>query len=327
MKLLNIFIIFIVFTQSEAFSFDCEYDQDTWGILVSVYQCIAEVDSFEESDEVKITKVTGIHLRGKTDDDVELLDIIHQNLRIFPEGIDKHFPNLKGIRVYFNKIKAITKDDLKGFTNLKYFDFRGNDLTILDDDLFTFTPNLQAVGFGYNKIKHIGTNTFKPLKNLETLWFDGENNCYDEIARTRHEVTKLISKFSVYCPPPTCPMLAKEVWNLQIKSEIRLESLKVKTDTQLKILEYYIDNEFRMLEKHDENQFEIVTQIDSFKNQTISTFSSLQTQMDKVETSAKGLETRFETMENKIKGFDSKLDSLKNQIEYLIKKNENMHKK
>lgn len=199
MKFLNIFIIFIGFTQSESVTLDCRYEQNSWTTIGSVYQCTAKINLLEVFEQIKIERITGKHEPGKTNRDVEFLEIKHQNLQWFPKGIEQFFPNLKGIRANNNDIKVITKDDLKVFPKLQYFDFFNNELTMLDGDLFSMTPNLQYIDFNHNKIKKIGKNTFKSLINLQYLYFNGRDNCVGGGATSRTHVETLVSLLSISC--------------------------------------------------------------------------------------------------------------------------------
>lgn len=200
MKFLKIFLILIVFTQSQAMTIDCVYFQYAWQIVGEVYQCDASVNLLVDSDQSKVTAVTQNHIEGKGNNDVDYLDIYGQKLTTFPKGIEKLFPNLRGIIASDNNIKVISRDDLKVFPSLQLISFWNNDLTTLKDDLFTSTPNLQHVSLGYNKIKYIGKNVFHPLTNLKKLFLNGRSNCFSGEAETPDKLQKLISNLAIFCP-------------------------------------------------------------------------------------------------------------------------------
>jgi hypothetical protein len=88
MELFKFFLIFIVLKQSEGMKIHCEYKKESWSILFTVYQCNATVSLLVDSDQSKVTGVTGNHMEGKTNSDVEFLIIQHQNLQAFPKEIE-----------------------------------------------------------------------------------------------------------------------------------------------------------------------------------------------------------------------------------------------
>lgn len=200
MNFLKTLLILFVFTQTNAKGIDCFYYETWWTTLSSVYQCNAKINFIVDSDQNKVTNVTLNHKEGKTNNDVDFLYLGEQNLTTLPKGIEKFFPNLKGINLTKNKVKVITKNDLKVFPSLQWF-CASNDITTLDDDLFSASPNLKYVSFRDNKIKHIGLNTFKPLTNLQYLSFSGGDNCVNDDTWETDKTESLISKLHEFCPP------------------------------------------------------------------------------------------------------------------------------
>lgn len=270
MRFLNIFLILIIFSQSETIILNCKYDRNSWIILDPYYMCKATVNLSVDPDQSKATGVTGKHEPGKTNQDVIYLDIGNQHLQLFPEGIEKIFPNLKAISAYHNKIKSITKYDLKAFPGLEFITFQNNDIMTLHDDLFTATPNLNSIGFHFNKISHIGFNTFKPLKNLKKLLLQGGKNCVDESANTLEEVKSLISKLPDSCPPSS-ETFVKDIWKLYRKNET-IELLEKKMETRFKMSEQKIETKINSLTAlMDTNmntlKSQMDTKLDSMKSQ------------------------------------------------------------
>ena len=162
-------------------------------------------------DQTDVIDITQNHLKGKTNKDVEFLDLSEQNFETLPRGIENFFPNLVGIRAYRNNLKRITKDDLKGYKNLKYLNLYNNDITTVESDLFSLSPKLQYINFGNNFIRNVARNAFNPLKNLQQLYFHDGKMCINEHASTRDEIASLLSNLFVKCPP-TYEMFMKDIW-------------------------------------------------------------------------------------------------------------------
>jgi Leucine-rich repeat (LRR) protein len=100
-------------------------------------------------------------------------------------------------------MKALEKNDLKQFPNLRSLGLEGNELQWLDDDVFEFTPKLEWISFGDNKLKFIGANILQPLTNLSYAWFD-DNKCIDDYAITKERIAgikqKLVTNATVCLP-------------------------------------------------------------------------------------------------------------------------------
>lgn len=249
----------IVLTQSNSIILDCTFSnfQNAWLTIGTVYQCKATIISRDDEYLSEVTNVTQNHMEGKTNDDVEFLWIIEPNLEVFPKGIEKFFPNLKGLNPADHKLKAFKKDDLKVFPKLLWISFYSNEITRLDDDLFSATPKLQYINLKYNRIKNIGVNTFKSLKNLQYLYLEGEHNCFKENAETRDEVENLVSKLPEYCLD-RFEMLEKNMEtelntlkNQIATSEIKFDDFKNQVENKLNGLK----NQIEYLVKKMENMY------------------------------------------------------------------------
>lgn len=143
--------------------------------------------------------ITGNHLKGKSDKDVESLDLVFQFLPQLPDGIEIFFPNLKIIQIYQSNLESISKDVLK-FPNLLILYLGHNNLVTLDGDLFEFTPSLEEIWFDSNFPQHVGHDLFSNLDLLREAFFRS-NPCIDRFAVTRQEVLNLNIELPISCPP------------------------------------------------------------------------------------------------------------------------------
>jgi hypothetical protein len=194
--------IFTVFAflaiQSQALTIECIFSIEDWINLFDVYGCTSESVITEPGERWDaLTKVTGEHLEGKKNEDVETLNIDNAVFHAIPRGIEQFFPNLKGLRIVHAKLRTLEVDDFRAFPNMKVLCLWGNELTSLNGDLFINSPELEVINFGANYIKHIGPNFFEPLKKLTTAFFD-ENICINNTKPNDIEALKF--ETSVKCP-------------------------------------------------------------------------------------------------------------------------------
>lgn len=123
--------------------------------------------SSKYSNSVLISKISGIHEEGKTNEHVEAFSISNKDLQYFPQNIVTFFPNVQKISIIKCGINRIMKSSLTGLTKLTELYLVGNELTYLKNDLFELTPQLQYISFYANKLKLVGPEVFKPLLDLQ----------------------------------------------------------------------------------------------------------------------------------------------------------------
>ena len=105
--------------------------------------------------------------------------LIHfQTVNFIPKGLGNLFLKLEVLMIQSSKLKTIDKYDLKPFPALLHLCIYGNELVVLESDLFEFTPNLKYIDFSRNKLIFVGENILKPLTKLEQAVFR-ESKCID----------------------------------------------------------------------------------------------------------------------------------------------------
>lgn len=135
---------------------------------------------------------------GGNHTEVEAMRIMHQpTLAIIPTGIEKFFPNLKGLSFLNCNVRSITKDHLVAFPEMLQVSYNLNQIEVIPGDLFIYTPKLKLVNFAGNNIKHIGVGLFKPLKQLDYIWLE-KNVCIDMNSRKK-ELKKLNKEIRKSC--------------------------------------------------------------------------------------------------------------------------------
>lgn len=116
---------------------------------------------------------------GGNHSEVEAMRVMHQqSLTFIPTGIEKFFPNLKGLSFLNCNVRSVTKDHLMEFPEMLQLSYNLNQIEVLPGDLFIYTPKLKLVNFAGNIIKHIGVGLLKPVPQLDYIWLE-KNVCID----------------------------------------------------------------------------------------------------------------------------------------------------
>jgi hypothetical protein len=181
-----------------------------YGLYLDItYYCIATV--VDDKINQGVTKITGIHLSGKTNDDVQAIIFRDQNLDYVPKNITKFFKNNINFQIIGTSLKEISKFDLQQFPDLTYCGIRYNYLETIDGDLFSFTPKLVFIRIEGNRITNVGPNFLINLKYLQSIDFS-RNQClnYDSVNDTPDKIANLIRSLHHMCPP-TADMVEKIV--------------------------------------------------------------------------------------------------------------------
>ena len=188
-------------------------------ITKPAYQCeVTNRFYTDQQTSATIESVTGKHIDGKTNDDVNVFEASMTNLQNFPQGIEKFFKNVKFIRLANNEIKQIGQLDLKPFPGLKSLQIQTNKIEIIEDELFKFNPDLETIWMSSNKIFHIGENAFKNLKNLTQLGLL-YNRGINMAARNRTEIEKINEYLETECKESYVNNLDKLLMKLEHDSE------------------------------------------------------------------------------------------------------------
>lgn len=168
MKLTLLLCLFMVVYASgcESLVINCKYDVDY------SYQCIVLNNHVTFSKECReIVGIRGFHAIGKSHNDVKQISFIGKTVNYFPRGITKFFENIERVDIESGSLKEITKEDLREFGDkLKILRLpTGNEIEVIEADLFIYNNNLEWINLTNNKIKHIENGVFDHLENLRQL--------------------------------------------------------------------------------------------------------------------------------------------------------------
>lgn len=192
-----IFLVFIA--TAHGFTINCVYEDLNWGgILPSEYTCTGTVSASDNNTSV--LTVTGTHLTGRTNADVRGFSIYNSQItNRLPSNINSFFPNIVAVDWVFGTLSTINSEDLRQFPNLIMLSVFGNQLTLLDSNLFTHTRSLRWVELSNNRITNIGEGILANLTDLQFVLFE-RNTCYSTIATTPESIAEIQEAFITECP-------------------------------------------------------------------------------------------------------------------------------
>jgi Leucine-rich repeat (LRR) protein len=159
--------------------------------------CDAKLKNF--AYPAKISRVFADYPNNEIDSsEVQYLQMVYEPIDFVPKGLEKFFPFLLGLRISNGRIKKLSKYDLKPFNELELLSFDGNQIEVLDSDLFDFTPKLKWIYFDHNRIAKIGQETFNSLRNLRHVNLE-LNSCISFEAENRRQIQEMKNKISKHC--------------------------------------------------------------------------------------------------------------------------------
>lgn len=190
----TLIIFYIGITLGCGLTFNCAFQYVTWNSIARVYRCSARVIQTDGP-----LQITGQHLQGRSDQDVEVFLVSFQELPQIPEGIESFFPNLIGFQIYMSRLRTVSKHVLK-YPSLRTLRLSHNNLVTLDSDLFAYTSKLENIDFDSNSLQHIGRNLLTGVDKLTHADFS-INPCIKRTAINRQQVLLLSAQLPISCPP------------------------------------------------------------------------------------------------------------------------------
>jgi hypothetical protein len=195
-----ILLLICIAATVDAVTIKCDFDSNTWGnVAGSFYRCIVQNQEVFTVSVVSIDAAVGTHTGDKENDDVTEFQLHSTpNLVHFPKNLDKVFPDLEAIAIYYTELQAITQDDLKIFPRLKIAYFAHNQLKVITADTFRFNPKLERINLDNNLILHIEPQTFDGLRKLAVLYIQGnDESCRLTNAATKNDTATLVQKVNI----------------------------------------------------------------------------------------------------------------------------------
>ena len=213
------------------FSFFDEY-------VNNAYTCY--VQSVTNVNERVATGISGTHVNGKSNYDVNVFYWPDRFVGFIPQNMDAFFPNIESVKFYGTQLTSLSSKDLNQFPNLKSMYMNENNLTVLEADLFHGTPNLMIVYLSYSPFQKISQHLFDGLNQLkEAMFYDA--GCLNFHARTPAQLEELQTMFITNCPFDDnqcfnpCPYLIDELRDGI--AQLRLENEKLRKDSNERFAE------------------------------------------------------------------------------------------
>jgi hypothetical protein len=178
--------------------YHCSFEMQNYDRLGSRYMCRAtEIDEYG----VNITEITGTHMPGRNNNDVEGFSAGSHHSPHFAGNLFTFFPNLKALDYVSCGIRSISSQQLFPYPQLRFLVMQGSQIQYLPGDLFRFTPNVEYISFPYSQIRHVGHQLLANMPNLHTVWI-ARNPCIDRNAFTWTDIQQLNTDLPYLCPLP-----------------------------------------------------------------------------------------------------------------------------
>jgi hypothetical protein len=197
-------MIFISVKSTVGLTIECTFRMESWPEINSVYTCYTK--TVTNVGVNSITSLTGTHLSGKKNVNVEAVHFDANSMSSFPANLNSYFPNLKLIKMSGLRLTTVSANDFKNFPNLIVFALRTTPIDSIPSNLFANNRNLRYVAIAsMDSLRHIGRNVIN-LSNLKTANFQN-NACVNQLASNRNDVITLNSNLHIFCAPKItyCP--------------------------------------------------------------------------------------------------------------------------
>ncbi|XP_070495405.1 putative leucine-rich repeat-containing protein DDB_G0290503 [Chironomus tepperi] len=213
---LIILLLFISFNdQSASNEITCKFEYFEFDVIGDKYHCDVNEDP-QITDELSadITSIYGSHADSHSNYDVAGLYIYQKTIHQFPRGLEKHFINIEFIDIRHCGLKEVHQSDLKPFPELIYLALRGNEIQVIEADLFEFNPKLKNIEIGESHVLHIDLNVFDDLPALIDLNLV-DVPCFDGYYYARSDLQTIIQKVKEKCENSDYLTMAEELAELE----------------------------------------------------------------------------------------------------------------
>ncbi|CAH1716308.1 unnamed protein product [Chironomus riparius] len=139
-------------------------------------KCTFSYVDFDEPNDVQIASMVVKNV--DYDDSVNEIDasshittvhFVNSRLSNIPCQIFKKFTNMKSLNCDGVNLKSLSRDDMKGASNLKEFSCNSNYVVSLDSKLFENSIELESIDISINDIERIDATSFNGLSQLKKL--------------------------------------------------------------------------------------------------------------------------------------------------------------
>lgn len=153
---------------------NCEYKDLDYGFGL-MYTCVDENFEINEGnfESSILTGIAGRISPQKSLKDVKQIAIENSEVLRFPSSLGSYFPNLESLVITNSKMKFVNKVAFTSLNELKFLKLSGNEISLIEPELFEDNYNLEEIYLNDNKIEKISTDILS-LGKLKLLQL--ENN-------------------------------------------------------------------------------------------------------------------------------------------------------
>lgn len=175
--MVKLFLLSIAIKFSHAITLNCDFKLHST-YLGQRYSCV--VTNFHTTfNDRKVTKITGKHQDGKSNDDVHKIFFKFQNCPYLPTNLGEFFKNLEIFYIMKSNVQHIMPGDLEGLNKLEAFDVSYNSIEEIGKDFFKGCTSIKKISFYDCHIKKVEKGALDPLINLKFASFE-YNDCIVE---------------------------------------------------------------------------------------------------------------------------------------------------
>lgn len=160
-KLLSIFLLFAVLIEASFAAGTCNFTEFK-SRRTSGYNCRLEAEI--------LTDITGDHVPGKSDSDLQLLLAINQTIPVISSIICDQFPNIERIDIYGSKVEILDQNAFKNCKKLERLHLAVNNIREIPENLLIENTKLQVIKFSKNQLTTLPEDTFATLIDLRLLY-------------------------------------------------------------------------------------------------------------------------------------------------------------
>jgi Leucine-rich repeat (LRR) protein len=150
----------------------CDFD------LIILYTCNSPSNGTINlvTAENEAIQVSGTHVRGRTNADVELVEISRPHVMNFvPTKVFETFKKLTRFQMSNVNLTTLTTNAFMNCSFLELIEIMGNNFSLVPASFAESCTKLNSLTLRNNNIKSIDKDAFKGLANLKTLWMDGND--------------------------------------------------------------------------------------------------------------------------------------------------------
>lgn len=135
--------------------------------MMNVYnEYICVLENIEVLDELATVTITGEHLEGRTNDDVEVVEVRNSRTPFMIQEIFTTFPNIDELGYFNSGLQSIR---FSRETRLSSVLLNLNNINRIEDNTFANQPQLRYLRLSQNNIRELGEDAFVGLGNLYSL--------------------------------------------------------------------------------------------------------------------------------------------------------------